>query len=126
MMVICTMIRMLLGICDRITEIAMLEKAVTKDTATTITMESCRLVVPASAEQRPRICRAIGLLLKIGSSRTFFALTSDIVGLPGTNLFEILLESLLAKPEMEQIGDTTARQGCTRQRINAIHRVLAI
>src|SRR5690606_37870854 len=68
----------------------------------------------------------MGLLLKIGSSRTFFALTSDIVGLPGTDLLEILLESMLAKPEMEQIGDTAAGQGCTRQRINAIHRVLAI
>lgn len=65
-MVICTIIRMLEGICLRMIEIKKLENAVTKVNATHITMALAMLVVTASAEQIPRICRAMGLLSKIG------------------------------------------------------------
>src|SRR5690554_596000 len=78
MMVICTMIRMLLGIWVRIRDTARFEKAVTAITEAHITSVTLRLVVTASAEQIPRICKAIGLLLKIGSNRTFLADKSDI------------------------------------------------
>src|SRR5690606_32694250 len=54
---------------------------------------------------------------------TFLALNSDIVRLPGTDLFEILLESLLAKPELEQISDTAAGQRRASQGIDAMHRI---
>src|SRR5690606_41287558 len=63
---------MLDGICLRIIEIKKLENAVTKVNATLITSAFATLVVTANAEQIPKICRAIGLLSKIGEVKIVF------------------------------------------------------
>ena len=74
------MIRMLLGILSLIKETAALEQAVTAITANDIVRDVESLVVTARAEQIPRICSAIGLLLKIGSStRSLADVLLDIV-----------------------------------------------
>ena len=52
-------------------EIKKLENAVTNVKAIHITKAFFTLVVTASAEQIPRICNAIGLLLKIGVVKIF-------------------------------------------------------
>ena len=75
MIAICTMIRMLDGICLRIQLIKKLENAVTVVNAIHMVTVVFRLLVTASAEQIPRICNAMGLLSNIGPNRTF--LVSD-------------------------------------------------
>ena len=69
---------MLFGILFLIKAIAPLENAVTTTTAADMTSDLSSLVVTARAEQIPKICNAIGLLLKSGSSRIclndFFAI----------------------------------------------------
>ena len=69
-MVICTIIRILDGMKLRTHEMKKLEKAVTKVKAILITTAVFMLVVTANAEQIPSICKAIGLLPKIGSTNT--------------------------------------------------------
>ena len=70
--VICAMIRMLEGICERIILISKLEKAQTTVSATLITNAVSTLPVTASAEHTPKICKAIGLLSAIGLSNNAF------------------------------------------------------
>jgi hypothetical protein len=57
---------MLLGIKLRIKEIEKLEHAVTAVTDSDITNATFKLDVTASAEQIPKICSAMGLLLTMG------------------------------------------------------------
>src|SRR5690554_8215304 len=76
------MIRMLPGICVRTRETARLEKAVTAITDRHMTMVTFMLVVTARAEQIPRICRPIGLLLNMGSKRTCLADASAMIRPP--------------------------------------------
>ena len=80
-MVICTMIRIELGICDLITETNKPENAVTAITANDITNATDILDVTASAEQIPNTCRAIGLSLTTGSNKSslVFATRSVLV-----------------------------------------------
>ena len=52
-----------------------LEKPVTKLTAIAITIAVCNWVVTANAEQIPKICKAIGLFLAIGSNKRPFKFT---------------------------------------------------
>jgi len=78
MMVICTIMRMLPGMWLRIRDTKKLEKAVTSVSATHITRDTFMLEVTARAEQIPRICRAMGLLSKMGLitiSLIFMAIT---------------------------------------------------
>ena len=65
------MILILLGIMLRIREITRLEKAVTTITDMAMTMDGFICTVTASAEQIPRICTVIGLLLFSGSLISF-------------------------------------------------------
>ena len=67
------MIRMLDGIWLRIRLIDKFEKAVTLVKAKHIIKATDSCEVTAKAEQTPRICKAIGLLLTSGSSNAFFA-----------------------------------------------------
>ena len=71
-MIICTIIRMLLGTWLRTNETNTLEKAVTAVNAKHITRVVSKPVVTANAEQIPRICNAIGLSSKIGVIKIFF------------------------------------------------------
>ena len=77
-MVICTIIRMLLGISERITEIAALEHPVTNVTAIAITNVVSSFTVTANALHSPRICKAIGFLLISGSRRICLGVGSAI------------------------------------------------
>ncbi len=81
MIVICTMIRMLLGISLRIIEMAALEHPVTNVTAMLITTAVSSFTVTAKALHRPRICNAIGLLSMSGSTRTSFGVCSAMFDL---------------------------------------------
>src|SRR6056297_3147798 len=74
MTVIWTMIRMLLGMNDRIALTARLLNPVTATTARLITTDVSILVVTARALQIPRICKAIGLLSISGPTKASFAL----------------------------------------------------
>ena len=65
------MILILLGIMLRIREITRLEKAVTTITDMAMTMDGFICTVTASAEQMPRICTVMGLLLFSGSLISF-------------------------------------------------------
>lgn len=76
-MTIWTIIRILPGICLRISDTKKLEQAVTKVTARHITSVTFKLEVTAKAEQIPNICSAIGLFLIIGLVRA--SLIVDIV-----------------------------------------------
>ena len=67
MITICTIMRMLPGIWWRMLDTKKLEKAVTTVNATHMTSVTCSDEVTASAEQMPRICRAMGLFRKIGA-----------------------------------------------------------
>ena len=69
-MVICTMIRIELGICDRMTETNKPENAVTAITANDMTKATDILDVTASAEQTPSTCNAMGLSLTTGSNKS--------------------------------------------------------
>ena len=71
-MVICTIIRILLGIWFLIALMAALEKAVTKVKASAIISEVDICEVTANAEQIPRTCKVIGLSLTSGAVNTFF------------------------------------------------------
>ena len=66
-----TIILILGGIKLRNTEITTLETASTAITENAITTEGSSLTVTASAEQIPRTCTVIGLLLFKGSLRSF-------------------------------------------------------
>src|SRR5690554_1621812 len=81
-MVIWAIMRILPGIWARTSDTARFEKAVTAITEMHITILTLMLPVTASAEHIPRICNAIGLLLKIGSRRTFLADNSAIIKPP--------------------------------------------
>ena len=70
--VICTMIRILVGTLLRTSETARLDMVVTKITAMHITSVVDMLMVTARAEQIPRTCSAMGWLLKMGSIKTSF------------------------------------------------------
>ena len=70
MMVICTMMRMFVGTRSRTADTATFDRVVTKMTAAHITRVVDMLTVTASAEQMPSTCRAMGLLLNIGSTST--------------------------------------------------------
>ena len=103
-MVICTMIRMLVGMKLRMSDTAKLDIVVTNITAAHITRVVDMLTVTASAEQMPNTCSAIGLLLNIGSTRT--SLDFDIViSASGrrTQAFQVGAESGLASPEIDHI-----------------------
>src|SRR3990167_3987592 len=82
MITICTIIRMELGIWLRIIEINRLENPVTRVRAIDITSAVFRFEVTARAEQIPRICKPIGLLLKIGLSRTSLIVGCDMIKPP--------------------------------------------
>src|SRR5690554_5253499 len=120
MMVICTMIRMLPGIWVRTRETARLENAVTAITARHITILTLMLVVTASAEQIPRICRAIGLLLKIGSKRTCLAVEPAMIRPPLHEVFSGTGRSRAHPSSSSQaalrrgwsVWHQTARQSC--------------
>ena len=60
-MVICTMIRILDGIAERMIDMKKLENAQTAVSAIDITRLTCSDDVTAKAEQIPSICNAIGL-----------------------------------------------------------------
>lgn len=79
MITICTIIRIELGIWLRIIEMNMLENAVTSVSAIDMTRAVFRLEVTARAEQIPRICRPMGLLLKIGLNRTSLTVACDML-----------------------------------------------
>ena len=66
------MILIFVGIRFLINDTAKFDIVVTNTTAMHITRVVERLTVTASAEQIPRTCNAIGLLLKTGSRRTSF------------------------------------------------------
>ena len=116
MTVICTIMRMLVGTCFRIRLTPMLEKASTKITARHITIAVSSLLVTASAEQIPSICRAIGLLLRIGSSRVslFSAMFLRF------QLFEIRSETAIAQPVSQHVGYPPSGNGRSRQAIDLI------
>ena len=67
MIVICTMMRILVGIWFRNKLTSRFENSSTKMTAAHMTSAVSILVVTASAEQIPSTCSVIGLLLKSGS-----------------------------------------------------------
>src|SRR5690554_2564217 len=70
------------------------------------------------------ICRAMGLLVNIGSKRIFLAEILDIaIRLPRTYTLKILLEAFGSHPVFQQVGNATTGQGSTSQ---AIHLVLGI
>src|SRR6056297_2743561 len=73
-MVICTIMRMLLGMYSRISATNKPDRPVTAITAMHMVTVVDILFVTANAEQMPRICNAIGLLEKMGVVRTFNAL----------------------------------------------------
>lgn len=66
------MILMLLGMWFRIRLTVALEQATTEVRARHMTNAVESLLVTAKAEHTPKICSAIGLLLKRGSVMTFF------------------------------------------------------
>ncbi len=82
MITICTIMRIEFGIWLRIIEMNRFEKAQTRVSATDMTNAVLRLEVTASAEQIPRICRPMGLLLKIGLSSTSFTVGCDMIKPP--------------------------------------------
>ena len=82
MITICTIMRIELGIWLRISEMNRLENPVTSVSAADITSAVCKFEVTASAEQMPRICRPMGLLLKIGLSRTSLMVGCDMIRPP--------------------------------------------
>ncbi|MNF43880.1 hypothetical protein D3C84_249810 [compost metagenome] len=82
MITICTIMRIELGIWLRIIEMNRLEKPVTRVRAIDITSAVFRFEVTASAEQMPRICRPMGLLWKIGLSRTSLIVGWDMIRPP--------------------------------------------
>jgi hypothetical protein len=79
MMIICTMIRMLLGVCWRTALIAALEHAVTDVKARAIINEVDICEVTAKAEQTPSTCRVMGLLSTNGSNNTFLVSLSIVL-----------------------------------------------
>jgi len=82
MIVICTAMRMLLGMWWRMTLTARPESPVTTTTQTDMTSAVSIFDVTASAEQMPSTWSAIGFLLKTGSNRTSFARNWDTVQPP--------------------------------------------
>ena len=82
------------GILLRIMEIKKLENAVTKVNAIHMTKAFATLVVTASAEQIPKICSAIGLLLKIGVVKILLVSAMIIL------LHPYLLDQPLGCPKM--------------------------
>jgi hypothetical protein len=79
MMIICTMIRMLLGVCCRTALIAALEQAVTDVRANAMINEVDIWEVTAKAEQTPNTCKVMGLLSTNGSNNTFLVSLSIIL-----------------------------------------------
>ncbi len=79
MITICTIMRIELGIWLRIIEMNRFENPVTSVRAMDITSAVFRFEVTARAEQMPRICRPMGLLLKIGSNRTCLIVGCDML-----------------------------------------------
>src|SRR5690606_21014949 len=78
MITICTIMRIELGIWLRIIEMNMLENAVTNVSAIDMTRAVFRFEVTARAEQIPRICSPMGLLLKIGLKTTSLIVGCDM------------------------------------------------
>ena len=74
MIVICTMMRMLVGMNLRMRLTELFAMAVTKMRARHMVTAVSSFVVTARAEQIPRICKAMGLSSKIGPSRVSRAL----------------------------------------------------
>ena len=66
----CTMMRMLVGMVLRSSEIITLEKASTAITLRPMTMAGSSLAVTASTEQMPRICTTTGLSFEKGLKNT--------------------------------------------------------
>ena len=83
-MVICTMMRMLLGMTPRMRLIAAPANAATLVSAAHISRVGSSDVVTASAEQIPSICRVTGLLSISGLRRTVFA--SSAIGQPPSRM----------------------------------------
>src|SRR5690606_29178421 len=139
-MVICTIMRMLDGICLRMLDTKKLENAVTNVSAIHMVTVVFRLLVTASAEQIPIICRAIGLLSKIGPNSSSLVLVGSAIAHLlvfdelRVRLFSRLLasvclclqsaqvraETVLAHPEAHQIVHTIGGQGSTRQTVNLV------
>lgn len=116
------MIRMLLGILFLIKATAALEQAVTAITANDIVNDVESFVVTASAEQIPRICKAIGLLLKIGSSTR--SLADDLLDIVSSgkrsfsfaavlilHLFYVWAKSFVAHPKIDHVGHAIGSDG---------------
>src|SRR5690606_10960146 len=140
-MVICTIMRMLDGICVRMLETKKFENAVTSVSARHIVTVVFRLLVTASAEQIPIICRAIGLLSKIGpnsSSLAFiFSAIAHLLASGGcrltlcvssggrcrisTQFVQVRAKTILAHPETHQVVDAIGGQ---RRASKAIDLVL--
>ena len=75
--VICTMMRMLLGVWLLTALIAALENAVTSVKANAIINEVDILEVTANAEQIPKTCKVIGLSLTSGVGQYLFSLIAQ-------------------------------------------------
>src|SRR5690606_32746260 len=137
-MVICTIMRMLDGICLRMLETKKFENAVTSVSARHIVTVVFRLLVTASAEQIPIICRAIGLLSKIGpNSRSLAFIFSAIAHLLtsvgcrltlvfscggpsciSTQFVHVRPKAILAHPETHQVVDDIGGQRHAGQAID--------
>ena len=74
MTVMCTMMRMLVGMWRRIRLMAPLENTRTKITARHMVADVSSLLVTARAEQIPTTCREMGFSSKMGASRVSRAL----------------------------------------------------
>src|SRR5690606_30371685 len=101
------------------------ENAVTSVSATHITKATRRLVVTASAEQIPRICRPMGFSEMIGLIRTFLA-SGDISISAFSALSQVCEEgtkSPWAHPVLNQVIHAAGRQ---RRAGQAVHLVLAL
>ena len=75
----CTIMRMLLGMVLRISEIIRLENAVMAVTEIPITMAGSNLAVTARHEQMPNTCTMTGLLRDSGPSNASFDILDNII-----------------------------------------------
>ena len=75
----CTMMRILLGMVLRISEIIKLENAVMAVTEIPITIAGSNLAVTARHEQMPNICTNTGLLRDNGPSNASFDIFDNIM-----------------------------------------------
>ena len=82
---------MFVGILFLIKETTKFDMVVTKTTATHITTVVDKLTVTANAEQIPRTCKAMGLLLNTGSNNTSFCvvITCNFLDYRWAILFEL-------------------------------------